>query len=744
MRSETVHSDITVIGGGLSGVCAAVAAARLGSKVALVQNRPVLGGNSSSEIRVWVCGATGHGVNRYSRETGIMGEMFLENQYTNPEGNPYYWDIIVLETVRNEPNIQLFLNTDVHEVETDTDGEDQKIRSVTGWMMGSERRIRFESPVFLDCSGDGLIGFLAGAKFQLGREAKHEYNEAWGQEVADDIQLGSTLLFYTKDVGFPVKYVAPSFAKDITQTPIPMQRVIQSGDSGCFYWWIEFGGEMDIAHDNESIRDELQSVIYGIWDYIKNSGNYQADNLTLEWVGNLPGKREYRRFIGDYVYNQNDIEGQVEFEDRVTFGGWSIDLHDPKGMYGEVGSKHLQPKGIYHIPFRSLYSVNVPNLLFAGRNFSATHVAFGGTRVQGTCATMGEAAGTAASLCVLKGVSPRELHRSHLQELQMTLLRQDASMIGLSLPIEGNLAPLAKVSASSTMDVIASERPDQAFKLHTDLGFTFPVDPSLGTIELLLDVDAPTVLEVEVWDTGRGENYIPATLQTRDEIRLEPGTGKWATFLLPWEPGRPQNAFVIIKENPLVSVHLSTQPVSGVLTYVREKGLNVERGIEGLDPNEPVVMWNMKSVLRKVICFRAATAAYSPDKTTDGFLRPYAGPHMWASQPMQPGGNEWLEFAWDSEVTVQEIQLVLNDDVNEDLINLHHHRTPFEIMPQLVKDFSIQVKEVDAWTEIYRESGNRRRMVKCQVPAVQATQLRIVVESTNGGERAEVSEVRIF
>ena len=125
------------------------------TKVALVQNRPVLGGNSSSEVRVWVCGATAHGINRYARETGIMGEMFVENQYRNPDGNPYLWDLIVLETVRAEPNITLFLNTDVHEVEADGDSDARQIRSVTGWMMGSERRIRFESPVFLDCTGTG-------------------------------------------------------------------------------------------------------------------------------------------------------------------------------------------------------------------------------------------------------------------------------------------------------------------------------------------------------------------------------------------------------------------------------------------------------------------------------------------------------------------------------------------------------------------------------------------------------------
>ena len=158
---------------------------------------------------------------------------------------------------------------------------------------------------------------------------------------------------------------------------------------------------MDTVHDNERIRDELWSVIYGIWDYIKNSGKFDADKMTLEWVGAIPGKREYRRFLGDYMLNQNDIIAQEPFEDRIAFGGWSIDLHPPQGMYSaESGSKHLYSDGIYHIPFRSLYSSNVRNMMFAGRDISATHVAFGTTRVMATCAVIGEAAGSGAALCL--------------------------------------------------------------------------------------------------------------------------------------------------------------------------------------------------------------------------------------------------------------------------------------------------------------------------------------------------------
>ncbi|MBW7475539.1 FAD-dependent oxidoreductase [Paenibacillus oenotherae] len=747
MRYEHVQSDVTVVGGGLSGVSAAVAAARLGQKVALIQNRPVLGGNSSSEMRVWVVGATGHGVNRYARETGILGEMFVENQYTNPEGNPYYWDLIVLEKVRHEPNIQLFLNTDVHEVEAEGDELNRHIKSVTGWMMGSERKIRFESPVFLDCTGDGLIGFLAGAKYQIGREAKHEYNEAWAPDVSDNITLGSTLLFYTKDAGRPVKFVPPSFTKDITQTPIPIKRVLNSGDSGCHYWWIEWGGEeeIDTLHDNERIRDELWSVIYGIWDYIKNSGKFEADTMTLEWVGSMPGKREYRRFKGDYVLNQNDLERQTQFEDNITYGGWSIDLHPPEGMYAaDYTSRHYHADGIYQIPYRSLYSVNVDNLLFAGRSISATQIAFGSSRVMGTCASVGQAAGTAAALCVDNKATPREIYEKHLKQLQQTLLWEDASIIGIKNDDPADLAPQAEVMASSHISRLAVESADESFELATDVAFLLPVDPGIESIQILLDTADDTIVEVEVWDTGRPENYIPHQLQVRDVQAVGRGSKQWITFNLPWNPENAQNAFVVIKENPSVSVYLSHQPMSGVLSFIKEKALNVARGMESLNQDQLVVKWNMKRVVRKPFCFRLVneTKAFEPGKIIDGYQRPYGGAHMWLSAHVKDGA--WIALKWDKEVTFNEIHITFNDDVNEDLINLHHHRTEFDIIPELVRDYRLEVLEKDSWKVLFEVKGNRQRKRKHVLEnGVQAKQLRLVVEQTNGTSYAEVVEIRV-
>ncbi|MBP1917396.1 hypothetical protein J2Z23_004401 [Lederbergia galactosidilyticus] len=746
MKYEHVKSDITVIGGGLAGVCASIAAARLGHKVTLIQNRPVLGGNSSSEIRVWVVGATKHGINRYARETGIMGELFVENQYRNPEGNPFIWDALILEKVKNEENIELFLNTDVHELEVEGEKTNRIIKTVSGWMAGSERKICFESDVYLDCTGDGLIGYMAGAKYRIGRESKYEFQESLAPEISDDILLGSTILFYTRDEGYPVKFIPPSFAKDITQTPILSNRIIRSGDSGCHYWWIEYGGEMDTVHDNEEIRDELWSVIYGVWDYIKNSGKFDSDNLTLEWVGSIPGKREYRRFVGDYILHQNDITEQRLFNDRVAFGGWSIDLHPSKGMYDDKsGAQHLQANGTYHIPFRSLYSGNVSNLLFAGRNISASHIAFGSTRVMATCAVIGEAAGSGAAFCVKKKKSPREVFQDYMAEMQQMLLRQDASVLGIKNQDKNDLALKATVTASSYLKQLKIETANEEYCLTTDVGFIFPAETGVKNLEILVAATSTTNLEVEIYDTGKPQNYIPYKLVETRKFKVRKGEKQWVNTNFSPDHIFDHDAFVVIKANENIKLYLSHEPVTGVLSFVKEDVKQTK--LHSYTFISPVLEWTMKPVHRKLFCFRMKSilTAYEPRKVINGLVRPYGGVNMWVSDKLSNGEEQWISLNWDQDVSLKEIQLTFNDDVNEDLVNLHHHRTPFDIIPELVRDYRIEAYIDGKWTTLIAEKANRKRKRVHHLPySVKTKQLRVVIESTNGCPRAEIIEIRAY
>jgi hypothetical protein len=754
MYQQTVESDITIVGGGLAGVSAAISAARLGKRVTLVNNRPVLGGNSSSEVRVWVVGATAHGVQRYARETGVIGELYVENQYRNPEGNPVLWDEVVLDAVRAEPNIRLFLNTDVRHIEVADVAGERVITSVRGWTMGSEIETDFTSPYFFDCTGDGLIGHLAGAEYRLGREARAEFNEAWAPEVADGEFLGSTILFYTKDVGKPVTFIPPDSAKDITTTPIPMSRVIRSGDNGAFYWWIEWGGEIDIVHDNERIRDELRSVIFGIWDYIKNSGKFDAETLDLEWIGAQPGKREYRRFVGDYTLNQNDILEQYEFEDAVGFGGWSIDLHPVQGMYAtEAGAHQRYSDGIYGIPFRSYYSRNIDNLLFAGRDISASHVAFGSSRVMATCAVGGEAIGTAASLAIDLEVRPRELANKHINELRQLLLRQDASVFGVANTDGDDLARAAHVTASSQLASIDPALVDpvsvdevSTIPLDSDVALLIPVDPALETAWVLVTSDTDAELSVGVWTTGKPQNWVPIDHQKDVCARVRGSAApQWMPIPVEWRPERPENIVLVLPATAGVVVRAQRSQVPGVLVLPHRPQADGDMNV-AVEEAEPVVAWPARPLrgTSARVRLEPETCAYAAAKAVGGYQRPYGGPQLWVSQPTDFTQPEWLRLDWDAEQAISTIDLVFDDDVDVELNTLHHHRTPDVIFPELVRDYAVDVLEGGAWREVLAVQNNRRRHLRHSIEPQRSSALRVRVLASNGAPQARIISLRIY
>ncbi|MFC9558645.1 FAD-dependent oxidoreductase [Agromyces sp. NPDC056965] len=746
MMQLTHHADVTVVGGGPAGVAAAVSAARNGARVALVNNRPVLGGNSSSEIRVWVVGATAHGAQKFARETGIMGELFLENQWRNPEGNPILWDHVLLDLVHAEPNIALFLNSEVRDVDADGDESDRVIRAVTGWQSGSEKLIRFESSVFIDCTGDGLVGFLAGARFSSGREDRSMHGEPWAPEVADDDMLGSTILFYTKDAGEPVRFVPPGITKDVAAAGITLRRRIDPAMNGCDYWWIEWGGELDAVDDNERIRDELWGIAFGIWDHIKNSGEFDADTLTLEWVGTIPGKREYRRFIGDHVLTQQDIIGQTRFPDAIGFGGWSIDLHPPGGIYADDSpSRHLHGPGLYDIPFRSLYSANVRNMLMAGRDISASHVAFGSTRVMATCAVTGEAAGAGAALSAHLGITPRALASDHLELLRSTLLRQDASVLGVPWSDASDLALQASATASTTLERLSADGAGEIELLslsEVDFGLVLPVDPRLDVVRLGVDAARATTATVELWSTGNGLNHIPVQLLASRSVSV-PAAGRtrleaWFDFV----PEAPCDVVVVVRRNPDLAVAVAPErPPYGVLSLLSRT--------PSLDLGEPQSnAWSAAELRRQTPAFSVepTTTAYLAERVVGGLARPFGGPNLWASEPITDGREEFVELRWMERQAIGCIELLFNDDVDEDLVNLHHHRTPFVVMPELVRDYRVDIETDDGgWAPLVTVAGNRvrRRVHELEAP-VESAALRVVVEATNGDERAMIVAVRVF
>lgn len=411
--------DFCVVGGGIAGLCAAVSAARHGAKVALIQERPMLGGNASSEIRMWVCGA--HGDN--NRETGIIEELMLENQFRNPYKNYSIWDSIMLEKVQSEPNIELFLNCSC--MHGDVKGN--VLKKIYCWQMTTQKFHTFSADIFADCSGDSILAPITSALYRVGREGKDEYGEDIAPNEADKHTMGMSCMIQAREYTQEREFIPPKWAKKFTKEDLPYRTPNLDSPSENF-WYMELGGEQDSIADTEEIRDELLRIAYGIWDYLKNDPENKQKNakFDIDWIGILPGKRESRRYIGDYVMSQADVRNGGHFDDLIAYGGWSMDDHHPGGIYSK------EPPTIFHeapspygIPYRTLYSKNVENLMFAGRNISVTHTAMSSSRVMATCGILGQATGTAAGIALKYKVSPRGVYEKHIYELKQKLMEDD-------------------------------------------------------------------------------------------------------------------------------------------------------------------------------------------------------------------------------------------------------------------------------------------------------------------------------
>ena len=433
---KELDADLCVVGGGMAGVCAALAAARNGIRTILVQDRPVLGGNASSEIRMHICGA--HGVD--CKETGILEELLLRNLHYNPMLLYETWDHILYGVCMEEERLTTLLNCSVHGVIM----AENKIDSVQAWHLTAQCRYTIRAKLFADCSGDSALR-VSGAQTRWGREGRDEFGEGHAPEKPDRKTMGNSILIQLRATNRHIPFLPPPWAHRYTEETVP-QRTLQPAVDN--FWWLEVGGTQDTIVDADIIRDELLRIAYGVWAYIKNHPDGRGHGWELDWIGSLPGKRENVRYVGDYILTQRDVEAEGRFDDLVAYGGWSMDDHHPDAIHhpGEPTIFHPAPSP-YGIPYRVLYSRNIENLFFAGRNISATHMAMSSTRVMATCALMGQAVGTAAAIAVRNGHSPRGVYTSDLRQLQATLMEQDAYLPWHSRSIPA-LSRSARLSAT--------------------------------------------------------------------------------------------------------------------------------------------------------------------------------------------------------------------------------------------------------------------------------------------------------
>ena len=716
LKTEKLITDLVVVGGGLAGTCAAITAARQGVKVVLIQDRPVLGGNASSEVRLWGLGATSHmgNNNRWAREGGLVDEILVENMCRNKEGNPLIFDTVLLDLVRREPNIRLLLNTAVYEVQKATL---DTIAGVTAFCSQNSTRYVVEAPYFCDASGDGIVGFQAGAAFRMGAESSEEFGEGFTPDESYGELLGHTIYFYSKDVGKPVKYVAPDYALKNVEDVL-RYRNVDVKEHGCKLWWIEYGGRKDTVHDTEDIKWELWKIVYGVWDYIKNSGKFpEAETMTLEWVGTIPGKRESRRFEGDYMMTQQDVIEQREHFDVVSVGGWSLDLHPSDAVYSEKSPcNQWHSKGVYGIPYRSYYSRNISNLFLAGRIISASHVAFGSTRVMLTCAHGGSAVGMAASHCFKNGLQPRDLTEpKRMAALQASLNRSGQAIPGIALTGDGDLAQLAKVSVSSTLQLSELSADGPWLDLKYPVAQMLPLTPEdRAVVQFRVRATTACTLRVALRVSDKVANFTPEQTLCEKTFSLVSGE-QTVEFSITNGVDVDRYVYLCLYGKEVIEVVCSEQRVTGLLTVWKKFNHAVSNTGEQVPPEgigiDHFEFWVPdRRPAGHNIAFRlsAPLKAYEAKNITNGIFRPITASNAWVAA--WDDSSPRIDFTWDKEQTISEVVMHFDTD-SDHAMETAQWGHPEDVMPFCVREYVI--RDADG-KELYCCSDNHQTINRIQ------------------------------
>lgn len=771
MNYEEKIYDVVVVGGGLAGVSAAIASARHGAATCLIQDRPVLGGNSSSEVRVTPHGAAAfHG---YARETGIVSEALIEERATNHERitengwTNSVWDLTLYDMAVRTAGLDLMLNTTVEDVAVDADNA---ISSVDARVGNAERNYRLTADIFIDSTGDGTVAALAGNGWTSGTESHDAFGEPHAPEEASPDVMGSSLHFKTVDTGQEIEFHAPDWAVKYEDPRFFYEggRVPKTLESG--YWWIELGPPFDTIHDNETIRHELTRHVLGIWDYIKNrdeTWREKAKTLALDWVGQVPGKRESRRLHGRSLVNENEFLERKAFDDEVAFGGWYVDLHTLGGLLADtsepLNARELDPTsqygastniGPFGIPLSILIAGQVPNLLMAGRNVSATHAAMGSIRVMSTCALMGQATGTAAALAQATGSSVNEIVEERIVELQQELLRD-----GVFLPNKKNEDPkdlaLHAVPSASSEEALQGVGPSSADWLNNLGQWTdHPVFPSTGRLEhrtaqwiALGDKRDLESIQLCLSKLSDENQQVRAQLHTVEDIwdyRVEAGEPLATTTLavdsleptwVTWNLGQqidasalPRHGYirVSLEANPAVEWHIAgTVQPGNIATYEASPG------------------WYRRFGGGTTLSFMVdpPQKCYPAENVINGVTRPHRFTNAWRSDPVKPLPQS-LTLSWERPEEISQVQLTFAGH----LLREYHAYPPQYRDPQTPRDYSLQVLKVSGeWKTILSVTGNyTTRNVHTLEKPVRATALRTVVTATNGDPSASIYEIRCY
>lgn len=773
-QEETHEFDFVVVGGGLAGLCCALAAARSGTNTVLIQDRPVLGGNSSSEIRVIPFGSTNFST--WARETGIMEEIQLEDRANNHVDffehgmiNRNY-DMLLLEKVRREPNLTLFLNTSVRGVDSEpVDPEaphgQRRVVAVHASQLGSEKELIYKGTQFADCTGDATIGFLAGAEVRYGREARDEFDENMAPIKADTVTMGSTITMRALDVGHPVPYEPPPWVTVYkTEDEIGPKRRVAHIKRPLYggYWWLEVSDPpYHQIDDNQAVMDELHKHVLGVWNYIKNYSPLKehAKTYVLDWIGVIPGKRESRRLVGDVTVTEHDVHTDRQWPDRVCTAGWTIDLHIKGGIlnkdepgelsYIDDNYNHYIRTVPFTLPLRAFYCKDIENLWMAGRNISVTHVAMGATRVQQIHANQGQAVGTAAAYSIRCGLTPRQTANpddTHFKDIQQQILREDMSVLGLVNEDPKDLARRATVTATSTAPLdFGAPRTENFIPLSKALSQIFPVTADrVETVSFYLknetdsdiDVEASLCELIHIWD----KEVRPMTAQTT--VHVPANSEGWydASFNADVSPGKSYRVSLSAEDG--LSWALAEHHPTGTSAQFHYKstgGAEPQNAhVESLQQHEialPIFeRWVQEKWISRAIRITPVPYPYGAYNINNGVAAPYTMPNLWVSDPGQSlPQSATLELDTPHRFNTVSVAFDTN-------LNLSYTRFgTFWRAPTCARHWRIYAEIDGEWQIVYEETNNylRRREVRFDTVTSQRLKLEIIATNKDQNQAAQ-------
>lgn len=757
MRHDTtpvqsnIDADFCVVGGGFAGLCAAITAARRGLKTVLVNNRSVLGGNASGEIRQHIGGASFLGEYPNSREGGVAGELWSRirrQSYANNVNDYAESSVLFLDACRREPNLTVVLNTHITDVERDG----RAITAVSGAQSSTGKRIRIGARHFADCTGDANVAFLAGAAFRSGQEPRSEFNESLAPETSQRATMGNTILFQAEKLDCPVPFEPFDWLVDLEKldtwwTMHPPKGPLTSGS-----WVFEYGGRQDTIADAEEIHFELLKILYSVWWYLKRRPECGMENYRITFISSLPGKRESRRVIGDYTLTQNDIVETRRFPDDVAYAGWGLDLHNPDGFYGkERPTTFFFFPEIHSVPLRCLYARDVDNLWLAGRDISVTHVALGGLRVMASCGLCGQAIATAAATAIPRGHTCHQAVAADIRDIQQSILKDGGFIPGVRNDDPLDLARQARVSASSEA-CLETGKPEDYAPIGAGLGIAFPVTAGrLETLTLAVrnTTGKPVRLRGELRRIKTPRDFHPDGLPclTHAETEVAPMANSVTLHL--GTADLPTDLYMVhlFADAPELELGQTRRRLTGIHAAEHHPDGIGEGGSRQLGMPEPV-RWVRRfnrargnpdhhDTWHPTPCFTLAPRShpYAAANVVNGVNRPERLPNLWASDPRQPL-PQILELRWDKPIELCEIRIIWDDDMDLPIPWTRPVST-------LVSDYEIETL-CDGRNELLAAvSGNMERMTLHRFAMRRIEAVRIRVNGVHAeGEQARICEIR--